>query len=51
MPARAIENERGVRARRDGFTDLLEMFVHGFGVGVRHDDPHAYGALGADGPE
>ena len=51
MPARAVENERGVRARRDGFRDDFEMFIHGFGIGVGHHDPSAHGALRADGAE
>ena len=51
MPARAVEEERGMCAGRDGFGDLLEVFVHGLGVGVGHDDPGAYAAVRADGAE
>ncbi len=51
MPASAVENERGMSARRDGFRDLLKVFIHGFGVGVRRHNPRAYGSLGADGAE
>ena len=51
MPARAIEDECRVRARRDGFADFLEVFGHGFGVGVGHDESRADPALRTDGAE
>ena len=51
MPARAIEDKRGMRAGRDGFGDLLEMLVHGFGVGVGHHKPRAHPTVRADGAE
>ena len=51
MPARAIEDERGMRAGRDGFADFLKMPVHGFGVGVGHDEPRTYPTVGTNGAE
>src|SRR5262245_4549514 len=51
MPARLIEHEDGVSARRDRFSDLLKMLIHGFGVGIGHDEPGPKLARGADGAE
>ena len=51
MPARAIEDKRGVRAGGYGFGDFLKMLVHGFSVGVRHNEPRPYAPVRADGPE
>ena len=39
MPACAVEDNDAMRARRDGFGDFLKMPVHGFGVGVGHEEP------------
>ena len=35
VPAGLIEPHDGMRARRDGTADFLEMQVHGLGVGAR----------------
>ena len=51
MPAGAVEDKRGVRARGYGFGDFLKMLVHGFGVGIGHDESRAHPAVRADGPE
>ena len=51
MPARAVEEQRRMRAWRDGFTDLRKMFVHGVCVGVGHDDPSAHSTVRANGAE
>jgi hypothetical protein len=51
MPARAIEDKRGMRAGGYCFADLLKMPVHGFGVGVRHNKPCAHSTIRADGAE
>jgi hypothetical protein len=37
MPASAVEDERGVGARRDGLRDFRKVQVHRFGIGVWHD--------------
>ena len=34
-----------------GFADFLKMLVHGFGVGVRHDERCAHSTIRADGAE
>ena len=38
-----------VRAGRDGASDLVEMHLHGFGIGARHDDGGTRAAFRADG--
>jgi hypothetical protein len=40
-----------VRAGGYGFADVLKMPVHGFGVGVGHNEPRPHPAARADGPE
>ncbi len=51
MPARGVENKDGMRAGRNGLGDFLEMLVHGFGVGVGHDEPSAHPTVRADRAE
>ena len=51
MPARPIEDKGGMRARRNGFADFLKMPVHGFGVGVRHNEPSAHPTVRTNGAE
>jgi hypothetical protein len=51
MPARAVEHEDGMRARRDLAADLGEVEVHGSGVGVRQHEPGPDAAGGADRAE
>jgi hypothetical protein len=51
MPAGTIVDEHRMRAGRDGFGDFLKVLVHGFGVGVRHDDGRTRRALRADRTE
>ena len=48
VPAGAVADEDGVRTWGHLSADLLEMLVHGSGVGGRHDDGGADAALGAD---
>jgi hypothetical protein len=40
-----------VCAGRDGAGDLVEMHLHGFGIGARHDDGGAGTPFRADGAE
>ena len=51
MPASAIEDKRGMGAGGYGFADFVQMPVHGFGVGVRHDERSAHSTIRADGAE
>lgn len=51
MPAGLVEQHDGVGAGRDGAGDLVEMPLHGFGIGARHDDGSASAAFRADGAE
>jgi len=38
VPCRLVENDQRVRAGCNSQTDLVDMLLHGFGVGMRHDD-------------
>jgi len=49
MPTRAIHQDHGMSFRADIFADLIKMFLHGLGVGVRHDKRCSDIALRADG--
>src|SRR5258708_12620500 len=51
VPAGLVENDQGVCAGRYGIAYLFEVFGHGFGVGVRHDDRDAGIAAWTDGAE
>ena len=48
MPAGLIDEQRGVRARRDLGGDFGQVQVHGFGVAPGHDEGCALAVLGAD---
>ena len=47
----AIQNEKGMCARCDGFSDLGEMRAHGLCVGMRHDQSGRFSPFRADGAE
>ena len=51
MPAGTIVDEDPVRAGHDGFGDFCKVLVHGFGIGVGHDDGRARRTLRADRTE
>ena len=51
MPAGLIDEQRGVRARRDLGGDFGQMQVHRFGVAGREDQSRALSLLRADGSE
>ena len=51
MPGGAVEEQHGVVAAPDRARDLVEMKLHGFGVGVGHGERRARSARWADGPE
>ena len=51
MPTRAIHQYDGMTALRDGSADLIEMKLHGMGVGPRHHDGRADPSCRADGAE
>lgn len=51
VPACLVEDENGVRARRDRGADLDEMRLHRLGVGERHDESCALAELRTDGTE
>ena len=48
MPAGLIDEQRGVRARRDLGGDFGQVQVHGFGVAPGQDEGCALAVLGAD---
>jgi hypothetical protein len=48
MPAGLIDEQRGVRARRDLGGDFGQMQVHGFGVAPGQDEGCTLAVLGAD---
>lgn len=47
VPARAIEDQRGVRPRINGAADLGDVLVHGRGVATGHHQAGALARLGA----
>ena len=49
--ASAIQNEKGMCARCDGFSDLGEMRAHGLCVGMWHDQSGRFSPFRADGAE
>ena len=51
VPICPVANKDRMGAGRDGFPDLLQMFVHGVRVGIGHDKPRAHGAIGTDRSE
>jgi hypothetical protein len=51
MPSGLIEEENGMRIGCDFRCDLVEMKLHGFGVGVRQSQRRPRAAGRADGPE
>jgi len=51
MPSGLIDQDRGVRARRDLRGDLGQVKVHRFGVASRHDERRALAVLGTDRAE
>jgi hypothetical protein len=51
MPARLIDEERGVGSGRDLRGDFREVQVHGLGVTARHDERGALAILRTDRPE
>jgi hypothetical protein len=51
MPASTIADQDGMSAQCNPNTDNLEVFVHGFGIGMGHDKGGTHGAARADGAE
>ena len=51
MPPCLIEQQDGVRARRDVEGDLFEMHAHRLAIATGHDDASALALGGADRPE
>ena len=51
MPTRPVTDENAMSAGRDLSADLLQVFVHRFRVGCRHDDGCPHPAIGADRAE
>ena len=51
MPAGLVEDQHGVRARRDRGGDLGEVEAHRLGVADRHDEGGALALFRADRPE
>jgi len=51
MPARAIHDDNAMGSGGDGCADLLEMLLHGLGVGVGHHQGRALIASWADRTE
>jgi len=51
MPARLIDEQRGVCARRDLGGDFGQVQAHGFGVASGHDQRGPLAILGADRAE
>jgi hypothetical protein len=49
VPTSAIEQQDGVGALRDGLADLVEVKLHGLGVGIGHGERGADTARWADG--
>jgi hypothetical protein len=40
VPAGLVEKDQRRHAGRDGPADIVDVLLHGFGVGIRHDDRH-----------
>lgn len=51
MPSGAVHEDDGVRAPGDMAADIVEMVLHGLGVGRWHHDGGAHAACGADRAE
>jgi hypothetical protein len=51
MPARLIQDQHRVRARRDDAADLFKVGLHGLGVAEGHDQTGGLAAGRADRPE
>jgi hypothetical protein len=51
VPAGLVENQDCVAGRVDGATDLLEVRLHGGGIGEGHDERRTLPVLRADRPE
>jgi hypothetical protein len=51
MPPGAVADHHGMRAWLDLRADLLQMLVHRFGVGSRHDNGGGHSAGRADRAE
>ena len=51
VPCGLVEQHDGMGVWGNGPADFLEMQVHGFSIGARHDQRRALTALGADGAE
>ena len=49
MPSGPIENQNGVGARGDMAGDLIEMKLHGFGIGIRQRQRGTNSASRTDG--
>ena len=50
-PAGLVENDQRMRAARDRTADLVDVLLHGVGVGVRHDEGDAGIASGTNRTE
>jgi hypothetical protein len=51
MPSGLIEDQDGMRPRRDVEGDLFEVHAHGLAVATGHDDASTLALGGTDGPE
>src|SRR4051794_15386949 len=51
MPAGAVEDDDGMSAGSDAAADLVEMTLHGVGIGERQDERGPGAPRGADGTE
>ena len=51
MPRGTIQQQHGMRAPLHGTGDLVEMALHGLGVGMRHGQRRAGASRRADGAE
>lgn len=51
MPTSAVEQQNGVSTLGDMTGDLIEMKLHGFGVGIWHGQSRAGPTCRADGAE
>jgi hypothetical protein len=51
VPAGLVENDQCMRAGRDRASDLVDVVLHRFGIGVRHDERDTGVAARADRTE
>ena len=51
VPSSTIHQDNGAGVAGDVFADLVEMQLHGFGIGARQDEGGTFATLRADGTE